>query len=411
MTIDTIKDLIKEHKRTAVFFGISFFLLIGAWISLITFCNVKANSEHVYTYNEADLEKEQDGLMLSMDIVKTWEDKTLHLHNPYGAQYDFVIKNTSPYMIKNYTVDIIMSDSMEIDSGWNGFFETDGNKVIFTADEPSNIVPAGEEKTFGAVMYSEKMPELKGYTIKGCWDVNIKDSGWYWTLIEFTSLLLAILIFRIYGIYKQSVFNKKIRKDDEIIEQSMKILTGFIDAKDAYTKDHSARVAAYAEEIGRRFGLNEEDIRHLYYITLMHDCGKITIPDEILKKEGSLTPKEFAIIKTHTTKGNELLKRFSALPGIGDGAHYHHERYDGYGYPSGLLGEAIPLNARIICVADAYDAMSSNRCYRDALSKEKILKELVENSGKQFDPKFVPYMIEMIEDGFVDKVKEKYPVI
>ena len=410
MNSNSLKELIKENRKSAIVLGFGLLFLIGAWTSLIMFCSLKASSEHTYVFEGENLEKEQDGLTLSMDMSKTWEDKTFHLQNPCGAQYDFTIKNTSPYLLKNYSIDMILSEDMQYDSGWNGAYVVNGNSVTFTSEDPLNFVPGGEEKTFGAVMYSEKKPVLTGYTIKGNWDVNIKDSGWYWTLIEITSIYAVLLLFRINGIYRQSIFNKKIHKDDEIIEQSMKILTGFIDAKDAYTKDHSARVAAYAEEIGRRFGMKEEEIRHLYYITLMHDCGKITIPDEILKKEGALTPEEFAVIKTHTTKGNELLKRFNALPGIGDGAHYHHERYDGYGYPSGLKGDAIPLNARIICVADAYDAMSSNRCYRNALSKEKILNELIDNSGKQFDPRFVPIMIQMIEDGFADKVKEKYPV-
>jgi len=406
----SLKSIIKYNKKSIIALLIAILLVGGFWAGLIGFCTSKSTSEHTYIFNEQNLKEPQDGLTVTMDVSKEWTDITNHLATPCGAQYDFNILNSSSYQLKGYSVDLIMTQKMWIDSGWNGEFSTDENKVTFVAEEPVDVVPNGEQKPFGAVMYSEQRPELIGYTIRGYWNANIRDSKFYWPLIEITTLLIAILAFKIHSIYKQQSYLKKIRKDDEIIEQSMKTLTEFIDAKDAYTRDHSARVAEYAEEIGRRMGLDDDEIRNLFYITLMHDCGKISVPDEILKKEGALTPEEFAIIKTHTIRGAILLKKFSALPGIEDGAHYHHERYDGYGYPSGLEGEAIPLYARIICVADAYDAMSSNRCYRKALTKEKILSELTENSGKQFDPKFVAIMIQMIEDGFTEDVKKKYPI-
>lgn len=403
--------ILKENKKTVILFSTLFLLLAIAWISLIQFCMQRSSSQYEYTYDENSMDVEQDGLTVSMDISKSWEDKTLHLQTPVGAQYDFVIKNTSAYMLKDFSVELIFSSKMVLDSGWNGEYEiVDDNKVIFKSIEPTNFVPGGEDNTFGAVMYSEDKSELVGYKIIGFWDASIRDSGWFWPLVEITALLIAALILRINNIYRQRAFDRKMEKEAEIIKQSMLTLTRFIDAKDNYTKDHSTRVAAYAEELGKRFGLSKDEVRQLYYITLMHDCGKISIPDEILKKEEGLSASEFAVIKTHTTKGKELLKTFTAIPGIADGAHYHHERYDGYGYPMGLEGEDIPLYGRIICVADAYDAMSSNRCYRKALSKEKILSELLNNSGKQFDPKFVPIMISMINDGFVDKVKEKYPI-
>lgn len=147
----------------------------------------------------------------------------------------------------------------------------------------------------------------------------------------------------------------------------------------------------------------------LYYITLMHDCGKIGVPDSILKKPGKLTPDEYKVIQSHTTLGDSILVNLTAIPEIRNGARYHHERYDGNGYPDGLKGTGIPICARMICVADSYDAMSTTRCYRSKLSRDVILQELSQNAGKQFDPAIVPIMIAMIKDGFTDKVQAENP--
>ena len=145
--------------------------------------------------------------------------------------------------------------------------------------------------------------------------------------------------------------------------------------------------------------LSLTDIQNVYYIALMHDCGKMGIPDAVLNKPGKLLPEERQIIEMHTVKGGKILEDFTTIKGIREGALYHHERYDGNGYPEKLKGDAIPLYARIIGVADAYDAMSSNRCYRRHLTKETIIQELKDNAGKQFDPIIVKYMIQMIEGG------------
>lgn len=186
-----------------------------------------------------------------------------------------------------------------------------------------------------------------------------------------------------------------------ILEQSLRTFANAIDAKDPYTNGHSVRVAQYAREITRRLGYSPRDQETVYYVALLHDIGKIGIPDSILNKTGALTPEEQAIIRTHPVKGGEILRDFTALKGIADGARYHHERYDGKGYCAGLAGEEIPLMARIICVADSYDAMSSDRCYRKALPTEKIVEELRKGSGTQFDPHIASVMEDMIREGAV----------
>ena len=194
---------------------------------------------------------------------------------------------------------------------------------------------------------------------------------------------------------------KRQKRDAQIIIQSMNTFVNMIDAKDTYTQGHSARVAIYSREIARRMKFSEDEINTLYYIALMHDCGKIGIPDAVLKKPEKLTDSEWSLVKSHTQLGSKVLENFTAIDGIRDGALYHHEGYDGTGYPEGLKGEDIPLYARIICVADSYDAMNSNRCYRGHLEQDSILEELNANAGTQFDPTIVKHMIAMISDGFV----------
>lgn len=186
-----------------------------------------------------------------------------------------------------------------------------------------------------------------------------------------------------------------------LIEQSLQTFARTIDAKDSYTNGHSIRVAKYSREIARRMGYKDNDLETIYYVALLHDIGKIGIPDSILNKNGALTPEEMAIIRTHPDKGGDILKKFTALKGIADGARYHHERFDGKGYSEGLEGEQIPLMARIICVADCYDAMSNDRCYRKALPAEKIYEEIDAGAGSQFDPQIAEIMKTMILEQVV----------
>ncbi|MBQ7542528.1 MAG: HD domain-containing protein [Clostridia bacterium] len=174
-------------------------------------------------------------------------------------------------------------------------------------------------------------------------------------------------------------------------------LVDAIDAKDAYTHGHSARVAAYAKEIASLSSKSEEECERVYYAALLHDVGKIGIPDHIINKDGVLTPQEYEIIKSHTTIGSQILSEIKDSPYLSVAAKYHHERYDGSGYPEGLAGEEIPELARIISVADAYDAMTSNRSYRKQLSQEEVHDELVRCAGTQFDPEYVRIMLSLIE--------------
>lgn len=177
-------------------------------------------------------------------------------------------------------------------------------------------------------------------------------------------------------------------------------ISSAIEAKDEYTRGHSARVAECSEALARRLGWSDEECQNLRYIALLHDIGKIGVPDSVLNKPARLTNEEFSIIKKHPVTGGEILKGLKSLPHVEEGALYHHERYDGSGYPNGLKGEDIPLWARIIGIADSYDAMTSNRVYRKKQSVDYVISEFQRCSGSQFDPQLAAVFIEMLREGF-----------
>jgi HD-GYP domain-containing protein (c-di-GMP phosphodiesterase class II) len=194
-------------------------------------------------------------------------------------------------------------------------------------------------------------------------------------------------------------YNERHERDNEIINESIETFTNFIDAKDPYTNGHSKRVAKYTRMIAKEMGYEGEELDRIYYVALLHDCGKIGVPDNILGKPGKLTDEEFQIIKSHTVRGGDILQAFKSLEDVDEGARFHHERYDGRGYPEGRAGEDIPLIARMICVADSFDAMNTNRVYRNKLTKEKVINEIETNKGKQFDPQVADVMLNLIRTG------------
>lgn len=383
-------------------------ILIG-FFAINFYCKISSSKLYTYSFTSENLTVPQDGIVLRVQISKEWIDNTLHPNNQYGAQYDGVLSNNSDYMFKDWSAKMTFSDNLYVDSSWNGLFSSEGNQLSFIAQGEPATVQERNYATFGAVMYANEAMILKNYSITGY--RILKPSGLFFfkfllicSVLWFFSLLLHL------GLeIRTRKYRRQQELDSKMVIQSMNTFTGFIDAKDTYTKGHSVRVAEYATEIARRMKLDSLFVSQIYYISLMHDCGKIGIPDTFLQKPGKLTEEEYKVVQSHTIIGDGILINFTAIPGIRDGAHYHHERYDGKGYPSGLKGADIPLCARIICVADSFDAMNSSRCYRKVLDQSLITQELLNNSGKQFDPEIVPIMISMMKDGFVYSVMTKYP--
>lgn len=210
-------------------------------------------------------------------------------------------------------------------------------------------------------------------------------------------VLLCAMLFRRLKWHMEMLEESRASKErlNDIIIQT---LARTIDAKDKYTNGHSQRVAKYAKEIATRMGKSESDVKEIYYAGLLHDVGKIHVPDSIINKPSKLTNEEFGYIKLHPIAGHHILKTMTENPKIAQGAKWHHERYDGKGYPNGLEGEEIPEIARIIGVADAYDAMTSYRSYRDVLPQETVRKEIEQGMGTQFDPEIAKIMIKMIDE-------------
>lgn len=201
-----------------------------------------------------------------------------------------------------------------------------------------------------------------------------------------------------------------LRQRERIERISMQIVTalsGAIDAKDTYTNGHSTRVAEYSGEIAKRAGFAPKMQNDIYMMGLLHDVGKIGISDAIINKPAKLTDEEYGVIKNHSVMGAKILENITEFPQLTVGARWHHERYDGKGYPDGIAGEDIPQEARIIAVADAYDAMSSRRSYRDVLAQEIVREEMEKGKGTQFDPVFAEIMLKMIAEDTGYQMREK----
>ena len=251
----------------------------------------------------------------------------------------------------------------------------------------------------GCIYYSSLHPELiTSFESEEAVALDVIQS------LIFVSLILGIIIR-----YQGNAYESKKRELDKanatlsqvnerIILQSMYALAKTIDAKDMYTNGHSMRVAKYSGMIAQRMGLSEKEIEDISNMAMLHDIGKIGIPDSIINKASKLTDAEYDIIKKHPEIGYQILSEMPELKDIAIGARWHHERYDGKGYPDGLKGDDIPLKARIICVADSYDAMSSNRSYRKFMPQDVVRSELEKGCGTQFDPVIAGIMLDIMKE-------------
>lgn len=232
-------------------------------------------------------------------------------------------------------------------------------------------------------------------------------------VISGTFMSLGLIILVIFGLLQAVKQISKMEEDrKEAIEEveslsrsAMEALAKTVDAKDRYTSGHSMRVAEVACLIAKEMGWDDSQISELRFQGMMHDIGKIGVPDTVLNKPGRLSGIEFELIQSHTTVGSDILKNVTTIQGVEPAARHHHERYDGNGYPDHLSGEDIPINARIIGVADAYDAMNSDRIYRKALPKEKIREELIKGKGSQFDPNLIDIFVKLLDEDRLD-IKE-----
>lgn len=318
-----------------------------------------------------------------------------------GMEYDFVIANPDQGDILEWEAEIEFVTDFVIDSSWNGEFERNDHVLSVKPDKMTSEIQSKSEKTFGLVMISIDEQDIKEYRIYYKENFQMSDSPLFWLIIAAAVITLTVFITDEINLQRYSKLRKWQEEIQAVLLESFTTFANIIDAKDPYTQGHSLRVAEYTKLIAKKMGYSEIDQERVYWIGMLHDIGKIGITDVILQKPGRLDNTEYSTIQTHVDIGGIILKDFKALPGITDGAQYHHERWDGKGYSQHLSGKDIPEIARIICVADSFDAMTSPRVYRKALSTEFAKKELVKCSGTQFDPDIVPVMIRLIDEGAV----------
>ena len=366
-------------------------------------------------------------------------------HNYQAYTIDFTVANNTKDEVKDFFFKLTFDQDAYLASAWNGSLEihqrSGGGEIVdmvpdlrefhpenhrlqvFTVDgenlvamkpgdyliyTPSTSMNAMEmpiepleATTPGFIMYMAIGEPIEGMEVELDYTFHraLTREPLFWAAL----ILLAVWLVALINIAITSAqirkYNVRHERDNEIINESIETFTGFIDAKDPYTNGHSKRVAIYTKRIAKEFGYDGEDLDRIYYVALLHDCGKIGVPDSILGKPGKLTDEEFEIIKSHTVQGGEILSHFKSLTNVGEGALYHHERYDGRGYPERKTGEDIPFIARMICVADSFDAMNTNRVYRDKRTKEHILQEIETNKGRQFDPEIADVMLRLIREG------------
>ncbi|MCR4908937.1 MAG: HD-GYP domain-containing protein [Lachnospiraceae bacterium] len=444
----------KEKKKTiAMTFSITLILIIILFVISV----LKTNSFNRMVHNEDFTGKafSEDPKESGVDIravprSSTWtklfdlnnEGKTEHDYQAYT--YDFTVSNETKDEVSSFTFKLTFDREVFLLSAWNGALElhqdVTGNEYVATVPDLREFHPEDYDldtvTVDGEVLVRMKAGDYLVYlpsssegameipiephegTVPGiilyvAIDEDISGSGLeieytfhrllqseplFWVSMAGLALWLIALIIVVITSAQIKKYETKHERDNKIIQESIETFTGFIDAKDPYTNGHSTRVAEYTRLIAKEMGYEGEELDRIYYVALLHDCGKIGVPDNILRKPGKLTDEEFEIIKSHTVRGGDILSSFKTLNNVGEGALYHHERYDGRGYPEGKTGKDIPLVARMICVADSFDAMNSNRVYRNKLTKDDILNEIKNNKGTQFDPEIADVFLGLIKN-------------
>ncbi|MCR5546554.1 MAG: HD domain-containing protein [Lachnospiraceae bacterium] len=227
----------------------------------------------------------------------------------------------------------------------------------------------------------------------------IWEHTWFDVLIIFLIIFAIVSLFYLYFRRKNKILEQKHKENRILIKQITKAFAKTIDMKDRYTNGHSFRVANYTRMLAEKLGYTKEQTEDMYNIALLHDIGKLSIPDAILNKPEGLNDEEYEIMKSHAAKGQEVLEEITIAPDLAIGAGYHHERLDGKGYPHGYTADEIPMVAQIIAVADTFDAMYSTRPYRKKLPIQTVLDELQRVAGTQVNKDVVEKLIELADEG------------
>lgn len=337
---------------------------------------------------------------IRLDGERSYVERGEVFHIPRGVSHIEIVPEVVNYSINDPYVRVWLE----------GF---DKEPVIVAQSELKNIVytnlPTGDYVFHMAVYDNQKAKVIEESTYPIVKDKEIYDHWWFY--VYYGAVLVLTIAYLTWLIVRTQI-QKKLnlqKKELELAKNQIQMgnetiitIARTVDAKDENTSQHSQRVSEYSVMIAEKLGYDKEDLEVLRKTALLHDIGKIAIPDRILNKAGRLTDEEYDVMKSHVIRGAEILKNFTFIEHVDEGALYHHERYDGRGYVNGLKGEQIPLNARIIGIADAFDAMTANRVYRKKLDLDFVLNELEKGKGTQFDPKLVEILLGLLEDGTID---------
>ena len=446
----------ESRKKGLLVFAVILIVIAVLFVLSVLKTNAYNRMKHYATFAGAalfspDAPQEQPVTVTAAARSSTWgkifdfNDEGLTENNFQAYTYDFTVANNTRDEVSDFTFRLVFSEDAYLASAWNGALEIHqsvrggelvatipdlrdynpddyalemftvdgetfvamkaGDYLIYTPSAAMNAMEVPiepfEGTTPGIIMYVGMEKSVEDSVLELTYTLHrpLTREPLFW--VSLAGLVLWLIALLITAITSAQIkkYRERHERDNEIINESIETFTGFIDAKDPYTNGHSKRVAKYTRLIAREFGYTGEELDRVYYIALLHDCGKIGVPDNILGKPGKLTDEEFAIIKSHTVRGGEILSSFKSLENASEGALYHHERYDGRGYPEGRAGEDIPFIARMICVADSFDAMNTNRVYRSRLTPDRILSELEINRGTQFDPQVADVMLRLLREG------------
>ena len=307
--------------------------------------------------------------------------------------------------IINYTYeDPIIGYYLEgFDNNWTKVRQSELNSALTY----TNLRPG--EYTFHLAVFNDNGNKLKetSYTFEK--ETAIYDNFWFrYYMIGVAAVFVGWLTWFISRTQIQRTLELQQTKLSMALQQvqmgneTILDIAKTVDAKDVRTSKHSQRVSEYSALIAQEYGFTPEETENIRKAALLHDIGKIGIPDSVLNKPGRLTDEEYAVMKTHVTRGAEILKDFTMIEHVAEGARFHHERYDGKGYPDHLAGENIPLYGRIISIADAFDAMTANRVYRKRQDFDYVMGELHKGRGTQFDPELLDIFLKLIDEKKID---------
>jgi len=357
----------------------------------------------IVNLNELDNMKQSYRILLNQVLV---DDVKLHLNNETHVNLKRDVSSITFYPeVINYSVnDPYVSYYLE-------GYEKEETVVIQSELGPVEYdnLPVGEYSFHLAVLNGSGTEKIEEVICEVSKEKELYDNWWFLLyLVAIFAIAVAWLTWFITSIIMQRkiAFQKKEleleRNKVKMGNETILAIARTVDAKDENTANHSIRVSDYSIMIARECGFSDEEIENLSKMALLHDIGKIKIPDAILNKPDKLTDEEYAIMKQHTVYGGEILKGFTLIDHVADGALYHHERWDGRGYPFGLKGEEIPLCARIIAISDSFDAMTAKRVYRDRMDFTYVLGQLKGGRGTQFDPNLLDIFLGLIENNRIN---------